>query len=389
MNACWIFSERPSFRIGEATGQNKRIMTNNPALFAPLTIRDVTLPNRIAVSPMCEYSSEDGFANDWHLVHLGSRAVGGAGLVMTEATAVEADGRITMPDLGIWKNEHIEFLKRIASFIKGQGSVPGIQLAHAGRKASTRAPWDGGAAVAPGEPGGWQVVAPSAVPFLKGGPVPRALTPADIGRVVEAFAAAARRSLDAGFEVIEIHGAHGYLINQFLSPLSNFRTDEYGGSFENRVRFVLEVAKAVRQQIGPKLPLFLRISATDWAEGGWTIDDSVELGLRVKPVGVDLIDCSSGGNAAGVKIPVEPGYQVGFAERIRRETGLLTGAVGLITTAEQAESIVQLGQADLVLLARELLRDPYFPVHAAQSLGVQVGLPKQYLRAIPGSVRRG
>jgi 2,4-dienoyl-CoA reductase-like NADH-dependent reductase (Old Yellow Enzyme family) len=338
---------------------------------------------------MCEYSSEDGFANDWHLVHLGCRAVGGAGLVMTEATAVEADGRITMPDLGIWKNQHIELLKRIASFIKGQGSVPGIQLAHAGRKASTRSPWDGGAAVAPGEPGGWQVVAPSAAPFLEGGPVPRELTPADIGRVVEAFAAAAQRSLDAGFEVIEIHGAHGYLINQFLSPLSNFRSDGYGGSFENRVRFVLEIVKAVRQQIGPRVPLFLRISATEWAEGGWAIDDSVELGHRVKPIGVDLIDCSSGGNVAGAKIPVEPGYQVGFAERIRRETGLLTGAVGLITTPEQAESIVQSGQADLVLLAREFLRDPYFPVRAAQSLGVQVSLPEQYLRAIPGSVRRG
>jgi 2,4-dienoyl-CoA reductase-like NADH-dependent reductase (Old Yellow Enzyme family) len=364
-------------------------MTNNPALFSPLTIRDVTLPNRIAVSPMCEYSSEDGFANDWHMVHLGSRAVGGAGLVMTEATAVEADGRITMPDLGIWKNEHIEFLKRITSFIKSQGSVPGIQLAHAGRKASTRAPWDGGAAVAPGQPGGWQVVAPSAVPFLEGGPVPRELTPTDIGRVVEAFAAAAQRSLDAGFEVVEIHGAHGYLINQFLSPLSNFRSDEYGGSFGNRVRIVLEIARAVRQQIGPGVPLFLRISVTDWAEGGWTVDDSVELARRVKPVGVDLIDCSSGGNAAGAKIPVEPGYQVGFAERIRKETELLTGAVGLITTAEQAETIVQAGQADLVLLAREFLRDPYFAVHASQSLAVQVTLPKQYLRAIPGSVRRG
>jgi 2,4-dienoyl-CoA reductase-like NADH-dependent reductase (Old Yellow Enzyme family) len=364
-------------------------MTDNPALFAPLTIREVTLPNRIAVSPMCEYSSEDGFANDWLLVHLGSRAVGGAGLVMTEATAVEADGRITMPDLGIWKNEHIEFLKRIASFIKGQGCVPGIQLAHAGRKASTRAPWDGGAAVAPGEPGGWQVMAPSAVPFLEGGPVPRELTVADIRRVVEAFAAAAQRSLDAGFEVIEIHGAHGYLINQFLSPLSNFRTDEYGGGFENRIRIVLEIANAVRRQIGPGVPLFLRISATDWVEGGWTINDSVELGQRVKPAGVDLIDCSSGGNVAGAKIPVEPGYQVGFAERIRRDTGLLTGAVGMITTSEQGESIVQSGQADLVLLARELLRDPYFPVHAAQSLGAPVSLPKQYLRAIPGSSTRG
>src|ERR1035438_10005508 len=242
-------------------------------LFAPLAIRDITLPNRIAVSPMCEYSSEDGFANDWHMVHLGSRAVGGAGLVMTEATAVEADGRITMPDLGIWKTEHIEPLKRITSFIKSQGSVPGIQLAHAGRKASTRAPWDGGAAIAPGQPNGWQVVAPSAVPFLEGGPVPRELTTADIGLLVQAFAAAAHRALAAGFEVIEIHGAHGYLIHQFLSPLSNFRTDEYGGSFENRTRMPMAVAQAVRQEMGPTLPLFVRISATDWTEGGWTIED--------------------------------------------------------------------------------------------------------------------
>lgn len=358
-------------------------------LFAPLAIRDITLPNRIAVSPMCEYSSEDGFANDWHLVHLGSRAVGGAGLVMTEATAVEADGRITMPDLGIWKTEHIEPLRRITSFIKSQGSVPGIQLAHAGRKASTRAPWDGGAAVAPGQPNGWQVVAPSAVPFREGDPVPRELTPADIQRLVEAFAAAARRALAAGFEVIEIHGAHGYLIHQFLSPLSNFRTDQYGGSFENRARISLEIVTAVRQEIGPRVPLFLRISATDWTAGGWTIDDSVELSRRVKALGVDLIDASSGGNVVGAKIPVEPGYQVEFAARIRKEAGLLTGAVGLITTAEQAESIVLSGQADLVLLAREFLRDPYFPVHAAQSLGGPVSLPKQYLRAIPESVRRG
>jgi 2,4-dienoyl-CoA reductase-like NADH-dependent reductase (Old Yellow Enzyme family) len=320
---------------------------------------------------------------------LGSRAAGGAGLVMTEATAVEADGRITMPDLGIWKTEHIEPLRRIASFIESQGSVPGIQLAHAGRKASTRAPWDGGDAIAPHQPDGWQVVAPSAVPFRGGDPVPRELTTADIERLVEAFAAAADRALTAGFEVIEIHGAHGYLIHQFLSPLSNFRQDEYGGSIENRVRIALEIVKAVRQGMGPNLPLFLRISATDWTEGGWTIDDSVELAHRVKALGVDLIDTSSGGNVAGAGIPIEPGYQVAFAERIRKETGLLTGAVGMITTAEQAESIVQSGQADLVLLAREFLRDPYFPVHAAQHLGVPVSVPKQYLRAFPDGVRRG
>jgi 2,4-dienoyl-CoA reductase-like NADH-dependent reductase (Old Yellow Enzyme family) len=337
---------------------------------------------------MCEYSSDDGFANDWHLVHLGSRAVGGAGLVMTEATAVEADGRITYRDLGIWKDEHIETLKRIASFLKSQGSVPGIQLAHAGRKASTHVPWDGGAPIAPGQPNGWPVVGPSAVPFQKGGPVPRELTVADIGQVVEAFAAAARRALYAGFEVIEIHAAHGYLIHQFLSPLSNFRTDSYGGSLENRLTIVLEIVKAVRREIGPKLPLLMRISATDWTEGGWTLCDSVKLARHVQALGVDLIDASSGGNVPGAAIPAEPGYQVAFAERIRKETGLLTGAVGMITTPAQAESIIQSGQADIVLLAREFLRDPYFPVHAAQTLGVTPSLPKQYLRAVPNSVRR-
>jgi 2,4-dienoyl-CoA reductase-like NADH-dependent reductase (Old Yellow Enzyme family) len=371
-------------------------VTNNPAnaipertLFAPLTIRQVTLANRIAVSPMCEYSSEDGFATDWHLVHLGSRAVGGAGLVMAEATAVETDGRITHGDLGIWKSEHIVRLERITSFIRSQGSVPAIQLAHAGRKASTHVPWDGGAPIAPGQPNGWQAVAPSAVPFLEGAPAPRELTTADIRHLVEAFAGATRRALAAGFEVIEIHGAHGYLIHQFLSPLSNFRSDEYGGTFENRIRFALEVVNAVRKEMGPQLPLFMRISATDWTEGGWTIDDSVELARRVKALGVDLIDASSGGNVASAKIPVGPGYQVAFAERIRRDAGILTGAVGMITTAEQAESILEAGQADLVLMAREFLRDPYFPVHAAQGLGVPVSLPKQYLRAIPDSIRRG
>ncbi len=360
-----------------------------PTLFAPLTIRGVTLPNRIAVSPMCEYSSEDGFAHDWHLVHLGSRAVGGAGLVFTEATAVEAGGRITSGDLGIWKDEHIEMLRRITSFIKSQGVVPGMQLAHAGRKASCQVPWDGGAAIPRDEENGWQVVAPSPVPFNAGDPVPRELTVSEIDRVVEAFAAAARRALTAGFEVIELHGAHGYLMHEFFSPLSNFRTDEYGGTFGNRVRIVLEVVRAVREEIGPDVPLFLRISATDWTDGGWTIDDSVELARLVKPLGVDLIDASSGGNVANATIPLGPCYQTPFAERIRKETGLLTGAVGLITTPDQAESIVQSGQADLVLLAREFLRDPYFPLHAATALGVPASVPKQYLRAFPDSVRRG
>jgi 2,4-dienoyl-CoA reductase-like NADH-dependent reductase (Old Yellow Enzyme family) len=370
-------------------------MQNNSAstvvdqgLFAPLTIRGVTLPNRIAVSPMCEYSSEDGFANDWHLVHLGSRAVGGAGLVMTEATAVEADGRITLGDLGIWKAEHVETLRRITAFIKGQGAVPGVQLAHAGRKASTRVPWEGGLVVPPDQPGGWRPVAPSPVPFLEGDPIPRKMTISDIQRVVGSFVAAAGRAMTAGFEVIEIHGAHGYLIHEFLSPLSNFRADEYGGVLENRLRLALEIVSAIRQEIGPAVPLFLRISASDWTEGGWTIEDSVDLARRAKALGVDLIDASSGGNVPGAKIPVAPGYQVPFAERIRRETGILTGAVGMITTPEQAAAIVQSGQADLVLLAREYLRNPYFAVNAAQSLGAPVSLPKQYLRAIPNSVRR-
>ncbi len=359
-----------------------------PALFSPLTIRGVTLPNRIAVSPMCEYSSDDGFATDWHLVHLGSRAVGGAALVLTEAAAVEADGRITYADLGIWKSEHIGPLRRITDFVKSQGAVPGVQLAHAGRKASTEIPWLGGGPVAPGVKNGWQVDAPSAKAFTEGGPVPHAMTCADIERVVASFAAAARLGLDAGFEVIEIHGAHGYLINQFLSPLSNSRKDEFGGSFDNRVRMPLEVVKAVRTEIGPDVPLFLRISATDWVEGGWTIDDSVELARRAAALGVDLVNVSSGGSALNAKIPVGPGFQVPFAERIRKEAGVMTGAVGMITEPEQAEEIVRSGKADVILLAREFLRDPYFPIHAAQKLGAEVSLPKQYLRAILGSVAR-
>jgi 2,4-dienoyl-CoA reductase-like NADH-dependent reductase (Old Yellow Enzyme family) len=337
---------------------------------------------------MCEYSSPDGFATDWHLVHLGSRAVGGAGLVIVEATAVEPDGRITFGDLGIWKDEHIAELQRITAFIKSQGAVPGIQLAHAGRKASTQLPWEGGKVIPPGEPNGWLPVAPSPIPFRDGDSIPQELTVAEIRGLVAAFAAATRRALAAGFEVIEIHGAHGYLINEFLSPLSNYRTDEYGGSFANRVRFLLEVVGAVRGEMPEELPLFLRISATEWAEGGWTIEDSVELAGVVVSLGVDLIDVSSGGNAIHAKIPVGPGYQVPLAEEIRREAGILTGAVGLITDAQQAEAIVESGQADIVLLARELLRDPYFPMHAAQELGVPVSAPNQYLRAFPGSVSR-
>jgi len=349
-------------------------------LFTPLTIRDVTFRNRIAVSPMCQYSSVDGFANDWHLVHLGSRAVGGAGLVMMEATAVEPRGRISPADQGVWKDEHVPFLSRIAEFVKSHGAAPGVQLAHAGRKASTQRPWEGHGMVAVSE-GGWQPVAPSPVPFHAEDPAPEELSKAAIAGVVEAFAAAARRALEAGFQVVEIHGAHGYLIHEFLSPLSNFRKDEYGGSFENRIRLALEVTQAVRAVWPQGLPLFLRISATDWAEGGWDVDESVELARRVKTLGVDLVDCSSGGLVVHQKIAVGPGYQVPFARRVRSEAEIATGAVGLITGAKQADEIVRTGSADLVLLAREFLRDPYFPLHAARELGVQVPPPLQYARA--------
>jgi 2,4-dienoyl-CoA reductase-like NADH-dependent reductase (Old Yellow Enzyme family) len=355
-------------------------MPDAPHLFTPLTIRDITFRNRIAVSPMCQYSSEDGFANDWHLVHLGSRAVGGAGLVFMEATGVEARGRISPQDMGIWKDEHVEFLQRITAFIKGQGAVAGIQIAHAGRKASTRRPWEGGGFIAESE-GGWIPVAPSALPFHPDDPAPHELSKSEIREVVEAFAAATRRSLRAGFEVVEIHAAHGYLAHSFLSPLSNRRTDEYGGSFENRARFALEVADAVRAEWPRELPLFLRISATDWAPGGWTVDDSVRLARLVKERGVDLVDCSSGGLTLEQKIELGPGYQAPFAEKVRREAGVMTGAVGMITTAEQCEEIVASGKADLVLLAREFLRDPYFAGHASKKLGVEFKPPKQYLRA--------
>ena len=350
------------------------------ALFAPLTIREVTFRNRIAVSPMCQYSSEDGFASDWHLVHLGSRAVGGAALVIMEASAVEARGRISPHDNGIWKDEHIPMLSRIAAFIRQQGAAPAIQLAHAGRKASTYRPWEGSGAVPP-EAGGWQPVAPSAVAFQSDYAVPAELTRAEIAGLAQSFAAAARRALEAGFQVVELHFAHGYLMHEFLSPLSNLRTDEYGGSFENRIRFALETTKAVRAVWPERLPLLVRISATDWVEGGWDIDESVELARRLCGLGVDLIDCSSGGLAPQQKIPLAPGYQVPFAERIRRETGIRTGAVGLITTPRQADEIVQRGQADLVLLALEFLRDPYFPLHAAKVLGDAVEAPIQYRRA--------
>ena len=350
------------------------------ALFTPLTIRGVTFRNRVAVSPMCQYSSEDGFANDWHLVHLGSRAAGGAGLVIMEASAVEARGRISPQDQGIWKDDHIAFLARIAAFVRQQSAVAAIQLAHAGRKASTRRPWDGPGLV-PLDIGGWQPVAPSALPFQPGDPAPAELSRAEIAGLAEAFAAAARRALAAGFQVVELHFAHGYLVHEFLSPLSNRRTDEYGGSFDNRIRFALETARAVRAVWPDSLPLLVRISASDWVEGGWDIGESVELARRLHALGVDLIDCSSGGLAPQQKIPLGPGYQVPFAARIRQEAEVPTAAVGMITTPQQADEIVRTGKADLVLLAREFLRDPYFPLHAAKALGEAVQPPVQYGRA--------
>jgi len=351
-------------------------------LFAPLTIRGVRFRNRIAVAPMSQYSSEDGFAGDWHLVHLGSRAVGGAAAVIGEAAAVEPRGRISPNDLGIWKDEHIGGLARIARFVKQQGAVPGIQLAHAGRKASTEPPWKGGSAIPP-EAGGWQTVAPSAIPFRPSDPVPAELNTAEIPGIVEAFARAARWAREAGFELLEIHAAHGYLLHQFLSPLSNRRRDGYGGSFDGRTRIVCQVASAVRAAWAETFPLFVRISATDWVDGGWNLDDSVQLSRRLRECGVDLVDCSSGGTSPDARFPAAPGYQIPFAERIRRECGVLTGAVGLITDAEQADAILRGGQADLVLLARELLRSPYWPLHAARKLGREADVPIPYLRAFP------
>lgn len=351
-------------------------------LFDELKIREVTLRSRIVVSPMCQYSSMDGFATDWHLVHLGSRAVGGAAAVITEASAVTAEGRISPADLGIWKDEHIAPLARIATFIRGQGAAPGIQLAHAGRKGSTRRPWEGGGGI-PDSEGGWTPVAPSAVAFEERYRTPVELDGRGIRAIVDAFAAAAERASRAGFRVAEIHAAHGYLIHEFLSPLSNQRTDEYGGSLENRTRFAREVVTAVRGTWPVELPLFVRISATDWVEGGWDADQSVELAKQLKKLGADLIDCSSGGTAPGAKIPVGPGYQVPFAEKIRREGGVMTGAVGMITDAKQADQIIRDGKADLVLLAREFLRQPYWPIHAASELGQELARPAQYLRAAP------
>ncbi len=357
-------------------------------LFAPFEIGGITLHNRIGVSPMCEYSSEDGFANDWHLVHLGARAQGGAGLVLTEAAAVVPEGRITPEDLGIWKDEHVPMLRRIVDFVHSQGSHIGIQLAHAGRKASMDLPWNPADRVRSVEEGGWtNVMAPSAVAFAGNYPTPVALDTAGIAAVREAFVTATRRAAAAGFDVVELHSAHGYLSHEFLSPLSNLRTDEYGGSFENRIRLLVETVDAVREVW--KKTLFVRISATDWKEGGWDADQSVELAKVLKAHGVDLIDTSSGGLVPDAKIPAGAGFQVPFAARIRREAGIPTAAVGFITDPMQADQIIRTEQADLVLLARELLRDPYWPVHAAEKLGKTMSWPKQYLRAAPhGSVAR-
>ncbi len=349
-------------------------------LLSPLIIKDIVLKNRIVISPMCQYSAVDGFANDWHLVHLGSRAAGGAALIIQEATAVSAEGRITPADLGLYKEEHIEKLKNITTFIHGQGAVAGIQLAHAGRKASCARPWDGGKQLKEIE-GGWTTVSSSAIAFNPEDDAPRALNTDGIQKVIADFKTAALRALQAGYKMIEIHAAHGYLIHQFLSPLSNNRTDSYGGSFENRIRLLLEIVKSVQTVWPQNLLLFVRISATDWAEGGWDIIEAVKLSSILKAEGVDLIDCSSGGLAPYAKIPLAPGYQVAFAERIKKEAGILTGAVGLITEVVQAEDILKDGKADLILIARASLREPYFALNAAHILGDGIAWPLQYQRA--------
>jgi 2,4-dienoyl-CoA reductase-like NADH-dependent reductase (Old Yellow Enzyme family) len=350
-------------------------------LFEPIKIKSIELKNRIVISPMCEYSSVDGFANDWHFVHLGSRAVGGAGLIILEATAVSPEARITPDDLGLWKDEHIAELKKIVGFMHDNGSVAGVQLAHAGRKASHGSPWKGNQLIHSNAPKGWQTVAPSAIPYKEGTELPIALDESGIKKVISDFKEATRRSVEVGFKVMELHAAHGYLLHQFLSPLTNERTDQYGGSFENRIRFLLEVTDAV-QEVWPKdLPLFVRLSATDWAEGGWTAEESVKLSAILKDKGVDLIDCSTAGLVSWQKIPAGPGFQGPFSAQIKKDTGILTGAVGLLTDAKQMEEILNKEEADLVFVARESLRDPYFPLHAAQQLGVDLPWPVQYDRA--------
>jgi len=357
-------------------------------LLEPLKIREIEFGNRLWVSPMCQYSSEDGMPTDWHLVHLGSRAVGGAGLVMQEATAVSPEGRISPQDAGIWSDAHAEAYRRITKFIKENGAIAGIQIAHAGRKASTAAPWNGGKKVDESA-GGWQTVAPSAIAFAEDYPMPREMNAADIEKAINDFVTAAELALKAGFEVIEIHAAHGYLLHEFLSPLSNQRTDEYGGSFENRVRLPLEVTGKVRAIVPANLPVFVRISATDWTENGWDLAQSVEFCRKLKEIGVDLIDCSTGGNVPHARIPVAPGYQVPFAAEIRRQAKILTAAVGMITEPKQAEEILQKGEADAVMIARQFLREPYFPFRAARELGGEIDVPKQYGRAIEIQTAKG
>ncbi|SKA13379.1 NADH:flavin oxidoreductase/NADH oxidase [Sediminibacterium ginsengisoli] len=351
-------------------------------LFSPFQTRNSVLRNRIVVSPMCQYSAVDGFANNWHLVHLGSRAVGGAGAIIQEATAVSPEGRISPEDLGLWTDLHIEKLQEITTFIKQHGALAGVQLAHAGRKASHSAPWKGNLQLAE-EQGGWQTVAPSAIPFTNAEKPPHAIDTELVKTYINYFAKSAVRAVEAGYDFIEIHAAHGYLIHQFLSPLCNTRTDQYGGDFTNRIRFLMEIIGAVRAVIPSGMPLWVRISASDWAEGGWDPEQSVQLALLMKANGVDLVDCSSGGGVAHQQIKAEPGYQVPFAEKIRKEAEIATGAVGLITTARQCEYILRQDKADVILLAREMLHDPYFPLHAAHELGADMAWPAQYERARP------
>jgi len=370
-------SREEGIRAGRAICEHDREVPEVD-LFTPITLRGLTFRNRIAMSPMCMYSADDGFANDFHLVHAGSRAVGGVGLVVVEATAVTADGRITPRDVGIWKDEHIEPLARIASFLEAQGAPPGIQLAHAGRKASCDVPWKGGASLKTAEEGGWPVVGPSRIPFTEEDPVPTPLDEAGIEHYIQAWEAAAQRALTAGFKVIEIHAAHGYLLHQFLSPISNRRTDQYGGSLENRMRFVLRIAERLREIMPEQLPLFVRISATDWVEGGWDVEQSVVLCKRLKELGVDVVDVSSGGTVHDAKVPVAKGYQVPFAQRIREEVGIRTGAVGLISDPQYADDIITSGRANLVFLARELLREPYWAIKAQHTLEEEPVWPIQY-----------
>jgi len=352
-----------------------------PALFDPFTIKSITLRNRIGVSPMCQYSYTDGFSNDWQVVHLGARAAGGAGLIIAEATAVEARGRITPDDAGIWSDAHVEPLKRLTQFIKSQGAVAGIQIAHAGRKASTSRPCDGGKPVASTDPRCWPVVGASPIPFAEGYQTPHELSVEEIKGIQTAFVHSAERACAAGFEWLEIHAAHGYLLQSFCSPISNQRKDAYGGSFENRVRFLMETVAAVQQVWPDDLPLTVRISGTEWTEGGWGVEDSVKLGDLLNHAGVDMVDCSSGGNVAHAKVPAEPGYQVHIAQAVREGAGIATAAVGMITEPMQADEIIRSGRADVVLLGREMLRDPYWALHAAKALGVPAPVPPQYLRA--------